>query len=78
MGSETAAFLAFSATAVTIIFLLVFLIIVVGMAKNRFLQSLRSGSQQIKRGGGLVLILVGAWLVILAIWAELFAQLFPD
>lgn len=53
------------------------LMLLVGTAQNQLLQPLRAEGQSIKRGGGLVLFVVGIWLVILAIWADAFAQLFP-
>ena len=77
MESETAVFLAFTTVAATIILIMAFLMLLVGTAQNRLLQPLRAGVQSIKRGGGLVLIVVGIWLMILAIWADAFAQLFP-
>lgn len=62
--------------AVTIIIIMAFLMLLVGTAQNRLLQPLRAGVQSIQRGGGLVLIVVGIWLMILAIWVGTFAQLF--
>ena len=53
------------------------LLILIGTAQNRILQPLRTSPQRIKRGGGIVLILVGSWLIILAIWANMFVRLFP-
>ncbi|MAT96234.1 MAG: hypothetical protein CL608_03750 [Anaerolineaceae bacterium] len=62
--------------AVTIIIIMAFLMLLVGTAQNLLLQPLRAGVQSIQRGGGLVLIVVGIWLMILAIWVGIFAQLF--
>ena len=76
VGTETAVILAFSTAAATIVLIMILLMIIIGMAQNQFLQPLQASSQQIKRGGGLILILVGIWLMILAIWANVFAQLF--
>ena len=58
--------------------LLIFgLALLVGAAQQRAMEALKAGTQQVKRWGGVVLLAVGAWLIILAIWADFFARVFP-
>lgn len=53
------------------------LAVLVGAAQEQLVDSLKAGTRQIKRWSGVVLLLVGAWLIALAIWAEFFAGIFP-
>ena len=50
--------------------------LVVG-ARETTLGRVRASAPAIKRWGGYVLIVVGAWFAALGIWAEAFANLFP-
>lgn len=60
------------------IVLLIFgLAIAIGMARNEFVTKLRAEAPQVKRWGGVVLIIVGLWTVAIGIWAEFFSQFFP-
>jgi hypothetical protein len=52
------------------------LALLVGTAQARLLDALKAGTQQVKRWSGIVLLLVGAWLIALALWADFFARLF--
>lgn len=72
-----AAFTAFAVAALTILFLMFGLAIVIGTAQKRTVSIIRTSPQRVKRLGGTILILVGIWLVILAVWAKSFARLFP-
>ena len=49
----------------------------IGLAQERLVETLRASVGKIKRWGGGILILVGIWLIVLAIWADAFARLFP-
>jgi cytochrome c biogenesis protein CcdA len=49
----------------------------VGLAQEQVVSNLKRSTHAVKRGGGAILILVGAWLVILAVWADVFARIFP-
>ena len=71
-----AALNAFVIAAATIVFLLLLLAALIGLAQVKTLQKLKSSTHQVKRWGGLVLLLVGAWLIALSLWATRFAQLF--
>lgn len=46
-------------------------------AQERLVDTLRTNVVQIKKWGGRVLILVGLWLITLAIFAPTFARIFP-
>lgn len=48
----------------------------VGLAQEQVVTGLKQSTQAIKRWSGVVLILVGVWLLALAIWAKAFAGLF--
>ena len=51
----------------------------IGLAQVKVVTSMKGSTQNVKRGGGFVLLLVGVWLVLLALWADLFVQiLFPS
>ena len=63
--------------ALTIVVLFFVLATAIATAQERFVDSLKASVQQVKRWGGYILIAVGAWFIILAIWAEAFAQIFP-
>lgn len=69
-------FITFLITIFTIIFVMGLLVILIGTAQNRVLQSLRTSPQRVKRWGGFILILVGSWLIALAIWADTFSRIF--
>jgi putative Mn2+ efflux pump MntP len=76
VGSETAVFITFLTAAFTITFVMTLLVILIGTAQNRILQSLRTSPQRVKHWGGFILILVGSWLIVLAIWAGTFSRIF--
>ncbi|HSM58842.1 MAG TPA: hypothetical protein VK879_21995 [Candidatus Sulfomarinibacteraceae bacterium] len=57
-----------------LMFALAFLI---GAAQEQMVAALKASTQQMKRWSGVVLLLVGAWLIVLAIWAQFFARVFP-
>ncbi len=77
MGGGAAAFLAFAVAALTIVVLFFVLATTIATAQERFVDSLKASVQQVKRWGSYILIAVGAWFIILAVWAEAFAQVFP-
>ena len=76
-GGRGAAFIAFAVAAATIALLMLVLAVVVGAAREGLIERLKAGTGQIKQWSGVVLLLVGTWLIILAVWAEFFARLFP-
>lgn len=70
MGGQGAAFAAFTVAAVSMILTLFVVSAVVGLARNRTVNSLRGSGRLVKRWGGVILMLVGAWLIALALWNE--------
>lgn len=57
--------------------LMLVLAVLVGVAQEQLVDKLKAGSRQIKQWSGVVLLLVGVWLIALAIWADFFAGIFP-
>lgn len=53
------------------------LALAIALAQEQLVGTLKAGTTQVKQWGGRILILVGAWLIVLGIWANTFAQLFP-
>jgi hypothetical protein len=49
----------------------------VGWAQEGVAERLAAGSPAIKRWGGIVLVAVGVWFVLLGVFAETFARTFP-
>lgn len=41
------------------------------------MERLKARTKDVKRWGGYVLLLIGSWLILLAIFADFFATLFP-
>jgi len=46
-------------------------------ARTRLVERLKARTKDVKRWGGYVLLLIGSWLILLAIFADFFATLFP-
>ncbi len=51
--------------------------IAIAAAQEWRVEALRASIGQVKRWGGAILVLVGLWLIVLAIWAQTFSQVFP-
>ncbi|MEX0675304.1 MAG: hypothetical protein WD067_11055 [Gaiellaceae bacterium] len=49
----------------------------IALAQERTVQSIQSRTPAVKRWGGRILLLVGAWFVVLGVFAGFFAGLFP-
>ena len=75
-GGFLSAFLAFLVAAAALVVLMFALALVLAAAQERTAEMLRAGAPAIKRWGGRILILVGAWFVILGIFADEFAGVF--
>ncbi|HEY5573258.1 MAG TPA: hypothetical protein VIK64_09635 [Anaerolineales bacterium] len=71
-----AAFTAFMIAALAITILMFLLSSVIAFAQERVVDTLRSSLTEVKKWGGRILILVGLWLIVLAIFAETFANIF--
>ena len=73
-GGFEVALLAFVAAAVVMAVLVFGFALVVARAQETTVQAIRARSGQVKRYGGYVLIGVGLWSILLAVFAEFFAQ----
>jgi cytochrome c biogenesis protein CcdA len=76
-GGRGATLAAFLTAALTMTALMFGLALLIGLAQTRTIALLKAGTQQIKRWSGAVLVVVGAWLIALALWADFFARFFP-
>jgi cytochrome c biogenesis protein CcdA len=74
--SNRAAFDAFVVTALTMVLVMALLVTAIGFAQTRVVRSMKMNTQSVKRLGGAVLVVVGIWLIVLAIWANAFTRLF--
>lgn len=77
MGGMAAALLSFIAAALMMTMLMFFLSVAIASAQERLIETLKTKTVMIKKWGGRVLILVGTWLIALAIWANTFVLIFP-
>ncbi len=46
-------------------------------AQEHTIVSMQVGAPAVKKWGGRILVLVGTWFVLLAVFAEFFARVFP-
>jgi hypothetical protein len=69
-SGEFVAITAFAVAALTIVILMFFLATIISIARHSLIGPLRSSTQNIKRLGGAILVVVGFWLIILALWAD--------
>lgn len=49
----------------------------VAYAEQRLVAGLKAQVHQVKRWGGAILLFVGGWLILLSLFADYFAELFP-
>lgn len=57
-----------------LMFLLAFAI---ALAQEGLVDRLRANTEQVKIWGGRILVLVGLWLIALAVWADFFVRFLP-
>ena len=53
------------------------LALAIALAQERTVKSIQARTPAVKRWGGRILVLVGAWFVALGVFAGFFADLFP-
>ena len=70
MGGQLAAFSAFAIAAATMFLTMFGLAAVIGLAQDSTIGPLRGSGRLVKRWSGAILVLVGAWLIALALWNE--------
>lgn len=76
VGGFLASLTAFLVAAITIVLLLVALAFFVGTAQEGVTARLRASVGAVKRAGAAVLLAAGAWFVLLAVFADFFADVF--
>ncbi|MGH9245188.1 MAG: hypothetical protein ACRD29_12915 [Acidimicrobiales bacterium] len=76
-GGTDAAILAFVVAALSLVVLMFTLALFLAAARERVVDAMQQGAPVVKRWGGRLLVLVGAWLITLGVFADLFAELFP-
>jgi len=76
-GGTASALAAFATAGVVLVLMFVALSFVVGRAQEHTLNRIQASSREVKRWGGWVLVGVGTWFIVLAIWADFFARIFP-
>ncbi len=72
-----AALVAFAVAAVALVVLMFALALLIATAQQRTVLALRAGAPAVKRWGGRILLVVGAWLLALSAFADFFARAFP-
>ena len=77
MGGVAAALLAFGVAALMMVVLMFTLALTIGAAQQRTVEAMKVGAPTVKRWGGRVLLLVGAWFIALGVFADFFANVFP-
>jgi threonine/homoserine/homoserine lactone efflux protein len=77
MGGFAPAFLAFLVAALTMILLVFTLALLLATAQDQVARTLEESAPALKRWGGRILVLVGLWLLALAVFADFFAEVFP-
>lgn len=53
------------------------LAVLLATARERLVETIKSGAPTIKGWGGRILIAVGTWFIALGVFADYFADLFP-
>jgi cytochrome c biogenesis protein CcdA len=77
VADSRSAFSAFLIAAFTVAVVMVILVTAVGLTQDKLIRSMKGSTRSAKRWGGAILILVGVWLIALAVWASHFARIFP-
>jgi cytochrome c biogenesis protein CcdA len=76
MGGFGATLTAFANAALVIVLLMFLLALAIATAQERVIATLRAHVGEVKRWGGWILTIVGAWFIILAVFAHFFARVF--
>jgi cytochrome c biogenesis protein CcdA len=76
MGGATSAMISFVVAGVVLVVLFVTLAVALGRMQERTVRSLRAGARELKSWGGVILVVVGLWFVVLAAGAEFFSRIF--
>lgn len=76
-GGVGSALAAFAVAATTLVLLTFGLAYMSATARDAVLERLRGAAPKVKRWGGALLLVVGAWMLSLAAFADFFAGVFP-
>ncbi len=77
-ADAAAALVAFITAAAALVILLFSLSLTIGLAQERTVRAIRARASRVKRWGGGILIGVGAWTILLAVFPDAFRPLlFP-
>jgi hypothetical protein len=68
---------AFINASVVIIILIFLLAYAISAAQEGVVAAVKARVSEVKRWGGWILIIIGAWFILLAIFAGFFARVFP-
>jgi hypothetical protein len=63
--------------ALAIVALMFSLALSLATAQERVVTAMQAGAPSVKRWGGRILVVVGAWFIVLAVFASFFARVFP-
>jgi hypothetical protein len=76
-GGLTASILTFIVASIAIVVLMFSLSFAIGRAQEGIVEKLKLNSPTVKRWGAYILMGVGVWLIILTIFADFFATIYP-
>lgn len=76
-GGFTAGLTAFVTATLTFVLLLFVLAAAVATAQEGVIKGIRAHLNDVRRWGGIVLIGVGLWFILLSVFADFFADIFP-
>jgi cytochrome c biogenesis protein CcdA len=62
---------------IILVVMFVGLSLVIGSAQEHTVRRIQARSADVKRWGGWILVAIGTWFLVLAIWADFFAEIFP-
>ncbi|MGH3031240.1 MAG: hypothetical protein ACRDNE_10860 [Gaiellaceae bacterium] len=76
-GGFASGLAAFAVAALAMIVLVFALALALAAAQDRVAGTMREAAPAVKRWGGRILVLVGAWFITLAVFADFFSDVFP-
>jgi hypothetical protein len=77
MGGFWPGMISFANAALVIVVLMFVLAFAITSAQETVVTSVRARLGEVKRWGGWILTVVGAWFILLAIFTDFFAAIFP-
>lgn len=77
VGGFGAALAAFVVAAVVLVGLLFTAALAAAGAQEATVERIKAQAPTVKKWGGIILVIVGAWFIVLAVFAGFFAELFP-